>query len=244
MNVSRFPKHRQFPAQTGEYAVKVKNGAVWQDSHDCRLQISVGMPYHEGSKFEATLNWAKDRYNHVEICVNDTLQRFNYMFDPGMNEEEAWAKTLADGDNWLKRNMPYIHGLADYAVYRWEDWRGRDEFPAAKNAVEQLYKGNREFKLAIDENISEFWARKVARNETSRRHFSAFFRHSLAYLLEETAVFSMMFNAHEAVDVYPGTTLLPCVIFQGRHVENAPAGLGKGHFARIDFKRNHHKVAA
>jgi len=62
-----------YPPQTGEYKVMVKSGAAWRDYDTARLEISVGQPYHEGAKFEATVDWVKHRFSHSIVSVNDTL---------------------------------------------------------------------------------------------------------------------------------------------------------------------------
>jgi hypothetical protein len=88
---------RQYPPQTGAYAVKPKGGADWQRFDTVRLEISVGQQYHEGQKMAATLAWARTRFRGVAVLVNDTLQRFNLMFDKGLSEAEAFRRTQADG---------------------------------------------------------------------------------------------------------------------------------------------------
>ena len=47
-----------------------------------------------------------------------------------------------------------------------------------------------------------------------------------------------MFEQNPAVDIYPGSVLLPCVIFRNRDLDGAPQGLNRGTFTRIDFARN------
>ena len=46
-----------------------------------------------------------------------------------------------------------------------------------------------------------------------------------------------------AVDIYPGSVLLPCRVFEGRSIVGAPDGLSDGHFTRIDFKRNSSNIS-
>ncbi len=55
--------------------------------------------------------------------------------------------------------------------------------------------------------------------------------HAVRYLLEETAAFFLMFARDKAVDIYPGSTLLPCALAKGYGPDN------EVHFTRIDFKR-------
>lgn len=228
----------EFPAQTGRYAVKVKTGAGWRDFDTVRLQISVGHAYHEGDKLAATLEWCRHRFDHLIVCVNDTLQRFNGQVE-GLDPDEAFAKSKSAGDDWLARHRPNIDGLASVEIHRWEDWRERSDYRLALQQTQWLYAHNAEFRDAINSNIKEFWIRRKRRETlTADFRFAKFAACSRAYLLEETAVFSLMFKQTRAVDVYPGSVLLPCVVFQGRSVPGAPKGLDQGAFTRIDFARN------
>jgi tRNA-dependent cyclodipeptide synthase len=228
----------EFPAQTGRYAVKVKTGAGWRDFDTVRLQISVGHAYHEGYKLEATLEWCRHRFDHVIVCVNDTLQRFNGQVE-GLDSDEAFAKSKSAGGDWLARHMPKIGRLASVEIHRWEDWRARSDYQLALQQTQWLYAHNAEFRDAISANIKGFWNRRQPREGLATDfRFADFAASSKAYLLEETAVFSLMFKQTRAVDVYPGSVLLPCVVFKGRKIPGAPEGLDQGAFTRIDFARN------
>lgn len=235
---------KQYPAQTGEYVVKVKSGQsthAWQDFEKVRAQISVGQSYHEGAKLQAMVDWARYRFDELIVCANDALQRFNIMFEEEIEEEEAEAKAIDLGAAWLERAMPVIEGVTRARVMRWEDWKLRAEFQASHDAVEWLYHHNTDFRSAIDENIEAVWSRRE--REDPERYTAVrkeeFQDLSRRYLLEETAVFAQMFeDEEEAIDIYPGTVLFPVVVFQGKEVAGAPAGFGKGKFCRIDFSRN------
>lgn len=232
-------KCRQYPPQTGEYAVKVKNGSAWHDYDTCRLQISVGQEYHEGAKMEATLNWAGQRFRNVIICVNDTLQRYNSIYSSTLGEEDAHKEWSLAGQSWIERNRPFFQSLQRYSIVRWDDWIFAPEFNKKKEEVELFYTTNSFFREAIQQNINDFWQRNAQRiNGSAQAGYGRFFECSRAYLLEETAVFSMMFKLETAVDIYPGTVLLPAVLFRSNPVPGMPEGLDLGCFTRIDFKRN------
>lgn len=174
-------KHFNYPPQTGEYVVKVKNGAGWRAYDTCRLQISVGKERHEGAKFEATVDWCRHRFARVIVCVNDTLQRFNdraYGADPAA----AYQKALQAGDGWLLRNGRLLEGCA---VHRWDEWLARPGFAPLHKDIRDYYAARADFREAVAE------ARK---NDLSPE-----------YLLEEIAVFLLMDREGATVDVYPGT---------------------------------------
>ncbi|MDB5492345.1 MAG: hypothetical protein JWO78_2194 [Micavibrio sp.] len=233
----------QYPQQTGPYSVRVKTGANWQNYSTCRLQISVGQAYHEGAKFEATINWVKERFDSVIICVNDTLQRHNTLFMDGGDDDTVARRWSCEGANWIARHKDLLATLEDCTVYKWDAWRNQENYTSIREQVDHFYETNDLFHNAINANIQTFWDRNaISYEDRHELDFTKFARHSLRYLLEETAVFSIMFDQIEAVDIYPGTVLLPAFLFRGNPVPGMPEGLDKGAFTRIDFKRNSAKA--
>lgn len=237
----------QYPAPQGEYAVKTKDGNQWRQHKNARLQISVGQEAHDGEKFKSTIEWTKNRFtkrtkSKVYICINDSLQRWNYVF-AGMSHKQASEQAIKLGDEWMERNSSIYNQIPNAQFTRWESWVNHEDYSDALANVRYLYDNNGEFRDAIDKNIDEFWNRQKSKKNLEEERFADFKHYSKEYLLEETAVFSLMFRDDPAVDIYPGTVLLPCVIFQGRtDIANLPEGLGTGTFQRIDHvKNNGHK---
>lgn len=230
MTVSKF----QYPAQTSAYKVKVKNGNDWKEHDTCCLDISVGKDYHEDGKLKSTIGWAKHRFNHVAIAVNDTLQRFNDMFERGMTEEAAMDNAQKEGDAWIERNKEILDELPSYEIFRWNDWTGRSDFPEKFERAQFLFQQNEEFQNNINEQIENLWNRRSAENPKIAGRKSEFFFMSYMYLMEETAVFSMMAEERNDIHVYPGSFMK---IWGNIQDENLP-GLASRKFARIDFSRN------
>ncbi len=222
----------QYPPQNGAYAVKVKNGAGWTKFGTARFHISVGQAYHEDEKFRASMAWASQRFEKVIICVNDTLQRHNYIFD-GMGEIEAFDLTEADGREWIERNLHSIRQLPNFEINRWEEWRINPDYGRTQSEINTLYQSDRSFRETIDNEVLTFWHRRQKRMGLADEYrFAEFQKNSTNYLLEECTVFSLMFEKDNAVDIYPGSVLLPCVLFKN---EDA---LGSRAFTRIDFRKN------
>lgn len=226
---------KQYPPQTGLYKVKVKNKTpnMVNDNGVLRLEISVGQPYHEGEKFRCTIDWAKHRYGKVIVLVNDSLQRFNYMFEEGLLEKEAHQKASREGTQWIARNMSAIATLPNFEIYRWDAWKRSENYFSDLNKVRALYNKNLEFKAAIDEAIEEIWARKNLSEERKQEFFAL----SKDYLLEETAAFSIIYNTFKGVSAYPGSFQEMWKMFINQDVSGAPDGLKYAHCLRIDFSK-------
>lgn len=228
----------QYPPQFGKYAVKVKNGRGWNAYKTARLQISVGQEYHEGDKFEATINWAKHRFEKTIICVNDTLQRFNFSYKTNMDTSQALFVSESEGAAWVERNKRYIEQLPNFELYRWENWRSHPAYAAEYEYVTNLYQKDNLVKDLVLQNVLDFWKRRERKADMSGDyHFDTFKKASIEYLLEETAVFFLMFKKERAVDIYPGSTLLPCVLAKQYCSGQELYELGERAFTRIDFSR-------
>ncbi len=212
------------------YTLKVKNGAGWRAFDIARLQISVGQEYHEGEKLLATLDWANERFDKIIICVNDTLQRHNFEFK-GHTTDEAFALSEEAGRHWIERNLNPIRQLPNYEIIRWEKWRTDPAYNYGLDTMKRLYTQNNIFKADVDQEIDSFWQRALKReNHPDNSDYEKFRQHSLSYLLEECAIFQLMFARDEAVDIYPGSTLLPCKLSPSK-------GLGTRGYTRIDFRK-------
>lgn len=233
-------KQRSFPPQLGAYAIKVKSEQSthsWRDFDTARLQISVGQEYHEGDKLQAMADWAEPRFSKIQVCVNDSLQRFNLMFERGLSEEEAYGISMWDGTLWLERNRKAFSPNTEFV--RWDHWLKMPAYEASHQAILALYDNNGQFRLAIDENIEAIWTRRRAIKPAAytEERKAEFVDLSRTYLLEEITAFALMYEEAPAIDIYPGTVIFAATIFQGQALTGVPSGLGKGHFCRIDFSR-------
>lgn len=222
-----------YPAQIGLYAVKVKNAADWK-GHECaRLHVSVGQAYHEGDKFAATTEWARGRFGKVVVCVNDTLQLTNKMFEEGMARPEAFAAALDAGDAWIARNSGSLSGCD---VVRWDEWKGGKDFAPTYRSVLKLEKADPAVSKSLIDTAGRLWERRAGQHPayTPDRQ-DCFFALAREYLLDEIAVICCMIERERAVDIYPGTMLPVFDLLKGRDV--TPAAIGRRDFVRIDFKR-------
>lgn len=192
---------------------------IREDRSHCRLQISMGIERHTGDKFAALCEWANRRFDRTTIIVSDSLQRHNLRYDNACGEEEAHYQALMIGDKWLSDNKEALSLISDLSITRWDDWLSHPDFPRNHNELWKRYKTNREFKRSINIRINYMWHRKNLNNSDrfSIERKAAYFSNSLNYLMEELALFPIMFE-EKAIDVYAGSwfydlfqTMIPIV---------------------------------
>lgn len=184
-------KGSNFPAATGEYKVEINKKAPWQQYNIARLQISVGKPRYEGSKFFALIEWCKHRFDHVDLIVSDTLQRHNYRWQLGCDPASAWKLSRRDGELWMERNRETIDHLFSYGIIMWDDLISPEGF--------RPHETSSDLEIALDKTIGEFWRRQDA----DENLYPAFYMHSKSFLLEELGVFRDLFQ-EPAIDIYAG----------------------------------------
>ncbi|MCB9988312.1 MAG: tRNA-dependent cyclodipeptide synthase [Rhodospirillales bacterium] len=201
-----------------EYKVKILKPNNWRKYPVGRLDISVGMPNHEDRKFSATMAWAQRRFKHVIVSVADTLQRHNYMAE-GMDQETAYTHSYDAGTAWIERHQEHLQNAT---VIRWDQRLTHPLYMQyMKRTLDHLME-NPLFQQSLQDEALGYTARKGLAMTEDR----------INYLLEEIAVFDLLFKIEPAADVYPGS-ILP---FWEHDIYKPKAA-----FTRIDFTR---KIAA
>lgn len=194
------------------YKVKILKPNMHRAHPVGRLDISVGKPNHEGEKLAATVAWARERYQHVIISVADTLQRHNLMAE-GIPAMTALKQSRRAGDEWIQRNE---HLFAGCSVMRWDERLNHPLYPQFLERTEQAILTDARLRQDLHE-ASEEYAQRLGITVSYHRH---------NYLVEELAVFDMLFGTEPAADIYPGS-LLPFWDHESYR--------GRASFTRIDF---------
>lgn len=219
-------KNESYPVQTGLYKVQPRGPSHVAFYDTAILEISVGQEQHEGEKFRATAHWAGDRFDKVIVSVNDTLQRHNIMVAQNLSEEDALKKSRAYGDIWIRNNQNTLIELAqkcDCRILRWDRWLLHKNFEKRLAATHRLYESDENFREIVEEKL-----RKGSPEEE---------RHSLNFLLEETAAISIRMEEIEGLHIYPGSYIRLWDAFMDNPPKEMPS-LAKFHLNRIGLIRN------
>lgn len=216
----------QYPPQTGPYKVKVKGKTEWHDHDTACIDISIGMPYSESDKFNATCLWTGPRFKHAIISVNDTLQRYNHMFETGMSEQDAIELCHKEGHAWIARNIQYLESFESYTINRWDQYLEHPNFKSQLKIVTDRFNQDPDFKQAVNQMVDNIWHRRYHKRTDVAFRRVEFFDFSTQYLLEEIAVFSNMAQDGIEHHIYPGTFLDLAKQFEDLS------------YTRIDFSKN------
>ena len=215
-----------------KYKIRARGLRNCPDQSTCRLEISVGQPYHEGSKLEAALNWA-ERFSSVSVIVCDEPQRFNIAFRESSPLQQAWDKARQQGEAWIARNRTLLEQHRRFDVIRWPRWKESPNYEPAREEAGRLYGANDNFKVAIDKAMRAVFDR----NGYPAERYVDFKALSTEYLLEETAVLSLAFDALRGFSAYPGTFLDIWAMFAGKDIKGPLAGLSNAYYTKLEFVR-------
>lgn len=156
------------------------------------LLISVGQPIHEGEKLRATLETINNNFKECDICVADTLQKYNY---ENYNEQKGDVEDFAAqrGAEWIERNKNFIQFLTiPHKIWRWDDFLEVPIFQQAREVLLDVYYNDESFKKDIDFTIEEYIFRCKKRNPET--NVEQIYENSLEYLIEECTVYYMLWG--------------------------------------------------
>ncbi|WP_190128069.1 tRNA-dependent cyclodipeptide synthase [Streptomyces mashuensis] len=197
------------------------------------LLVSVGQRYHEGDKLRATVELVnRSGFQQLTVAVADTLQRTNYL---RLGPEDAYARALREGDEWLERNDKLLGRLTvAHDVLRWDEALQDPSYPGFRQRVEQAYAQNPAYREAVHATIGKFIERLLARDPQADTEVA--FRNCLSYLIEECPIIMPMW-AHQGYDyvIYPQPMTAAMAETQRLFVTGEYPG--KGSWLSLKFKK-------
>ncbi|KQQ62626.1 hypothetical protein ASF84_26740 [Pseudomonas sp. Leaf127] len=165
------------------------------------LLISVGQDYHEGGKFQATIDLInRQGFAFTTIAVADILQRHNLS---NYSYEEVYRVSSESGDQWLARNQAAINSLASVTrILRWEQCLLDSDYRPWLDRVQFEYENNRDYRDEVNGTIGLFLERLHKRNPEADLEEAR--TRCLNYLIEECPIIMPLW-ASQGIDfvVYP-----------------------------------------
>jgi tRNA-dependent cyclodipeptide synthase len=165
------------------------------------LLISVGRDYHDGGKFEATIDLVnRGGFGKCTIAVADTLQRHNLS---DVTYQQAYEVTADAGDQWVKRNQAAINQLSmKTSLLRWQDCVMDAAYRNLHDRIQFEYGNNRAYRGAINATIDRFLDRLKRRSDDVDLQAAAF--RGLTYVIEECPIIMPLW-ASQGIDfvIYP-----------------------------------------
>lgn len=214
--------------QKWRQAVRSENGFIG---------ISLDSPNFTGKRLETLIDWINDNtcFTNIKISLSDTLNRHNYMLPYNLSEAAAHAKSVLAGDQWLKDNKRALNALeVPFDIIRWDYWLYKHNAEVEKNKeiFSELYaKNDSEINLAINKDLNGFFTRKHNKTIDQLPHETV--QKSLNYIIEELAVYSIIFNQYPSTKIYPGNDLNCFTAIRESQIPDIPPGIPNSEFVGL-----------
>jgi tRNA-dependent cyclodipeptide synthase len=174
------------------------------------MGISLHSRAHTGAGLRHMLEWVnrESTFDRLRIGLSDTLNRFNYMGDEALTEEQARAKALSIGDQWLAENGPSLSCLTiPYEIIRWDHWQTTNPDVIAKNRRTYMnaFRANPAFREAMLQDMDNFMRRRYKKTPSETDFYAT--GPLVNYLIEELAV---------GCSVWAGAPLVVSVVVAAR----------------------------
>lgn len=174
------------------------------------MGISLHSRAHTGAGLWYMLDWVnrESAFDRLRIGLSDTLNRFNYMGDEALTEEQARAKALSIGDQWLVKNAPSLSCLTiPYEIIRWDHWQTTNPDVIAKNRRTYMnaFRANPAFREAMLQDMDNFMRRRYKKTLSETDFYAT--GPLVNYLIEELAVYEEIYRDYPNTTIYPGKQL-------------------------------------
>lgn len=176
-----------------------------QQNNNCIVPISVGQPYHEAAKMEATLELINKTFDKCIILVCDTLQRYShFMLSSDKTFEEVTEFSRNAGDAWIERNQQYIAKLTiPYEIHRWDEWLNHRDFNEYYEYIKTLYNHDNHYREVI-EQTSDLYIKRIKHQNIKNNAQDL----SIQYIKEELAIFVLsMLSKNCTFFLYPSIVI-------------------------------------
>lgn len=156
------------------------------------------------------------------------------MKDYGYSESHATRIAQSKGQEWLSENACILADIRmPYEIIRWDDWHCNFSKDIRKNK-EFFYHAlhhNFLFKKAIMEDVYKYYQRngyqRLENIDATNLNFS------LDYLIEELAVYSVIFSNYPSVRIYPGRELHCFNYVRNNEMQLVSQGIKNSSFIRL-----------
>ncbi|MEM1395826.1 MAG: hypothetical protein AAGH38_00055 [Pseudomonadota bacterium] len=132
------------------------------------------------------------------------------------------------GDRWLSQNAHIIDKIdprLNAKLIRWDHWEEHygEKVEQYREMFERAYSLDPHFRAALLADIEGNFQRRFSERDDAFR--ARHFEQSKAYLIEELAVYSVMFETYPGVKLYPGKELRCFDLLRRQKIEGVPGSI-------------------
>ncbi len=210
----------------------------------CMLGISLGSPNMQGAKFESCIKWISEKYDHCALVLGDSLYRYTLQVVGGRPAATSRDEALTFGRDFMAEYGPVIDKYREHCIFEWvplSEVERQPGFEGYHGKFQELYGSHEGFHRLVDDFAEYYLGRVLARGddtageepEAERERLRGFAR---GYLLEESALFTLLCERGWRVMIYPGSIRSFEEIAEGR-VPEVPEPLQRIIFASLAYDK-------
>jgi tRNA-dependent cyclodipeptide synthase len=201
------------------------------------MGVSLHSPNHRGNSLAAMVRWVNEtgKFDEFKVGLSDTLNRHNYVMEEGISYEQAAKKASCIGQEWLDENLSILENLEiPYELVRWDYWLHNysDVVESNRASFYQAFNNNQSFRESILDDVRKYFNRHHGVDLSNADPDKIGL--SIEYLIEELAVYSVIFDTYPSTAIYPGKQLA-CfeLIRNGDVLGDIPLTIKESKFIRL-----------
>lgn len=231
---------RRYRASVSSVAPKAKKKTLVDDHRRCVLVISLRSANSEGAKFEGCIRWIAENFDECALGVCDSIFRYTLRVGGDIAPDAAAAQALELGREFVDRHERMVERYRDKCCFEWlpaSKLAEQNNFQNYLAAFRELYEANPAYREVVDEFGAKYLGRFLKRAESiSAQDVATKERYVREYLVEESALFTVLCEQGWDALVYPGAIKTFVEIAEGR-IPGVPEPLQKLVFVALRLNR-------
>jgi tRNA-dependent cyclodipeptide synthase len=193
----------------------------------------LGSKNHEGNELRAIVNWLNGaNFQGGIIDFSNTLHRYNFMLENGLSEATARKKILEISDGWLNAHHHILAALKmPYEIISWDRWLSHEKFSNYERKFQEAFNVQMEFRAAILQDVETYFSRRFGIKLQDAEPEAI--KLSVAFLIEELAAHSILYEDYPCAVVYPGRQQESFRIVRAGGVRDVPIGMQNSFHTRL-----------
>lgn len=231
---------RRYRASVASVAPQAKKQTLLQTHSRCVLVISLRSDNSAGAKFEGCVRWIAENFDECALAVCDSIFRYTLRVGGDITTDAAEAQALELGREFIARHERMVERYTDRCRFEWmsaAQLSDADNFTRYLVDFRELYEHGPAFRAVVDEFGAKYLGRFLHRADSiSASDVADKERLVREYLIEESALFTVLCEQGWDVLVYPGAIKTFVDIAEGQ-IPNIPEPLRKLVFVALRLNR-------
>lgn len=222
-------------------SVAPKRAAYFEFGGDrCMLGVSLGNANFEGARFEATVEWISERFDHCAVVVGDSVYRLTLQLLEGLDPAAARTKAITAGADFARAYtgvLAQFGGKCSFEILPFSTVEQQPNFAGHLERLQAMAQSDAAFARSVTD-FADLYLGRGNKLETTPHAVDAATAQRIAhdYLIEESALFCCLEEMGWPVLVYPGSIDSIAQLCEGKFADT-PEPLKRMAFLSLDLRK-------